>query len=154
MQSSVYDNLIFYLNCVVFVCDYFQCALLVLPVIIVRSISMTVLRLCVITTVLALTLLVTTVVAVDQDGLVDCVIPSWDLYATRLLTITLMSARMEVFVSTQKTKTTTHVLVLRVSMDITVNLSLTLVVVHHVSKMEHVLSLDLVISNVIVQKVR
>ena len=154
MQSSVYDNLIIYLKCVVFVCDCFQCALLVLMVITVRTISMTVPRLCAIITVLVLTLLVTTVVAVDQDGLVDCVITSWDLYATRLLTITLMSARMEVFVLTQTTKTTTRVLVLRVSLDVTVNVNLTLVIVHHVGKMEHALSLDLVISNVIVQKVR
>ena len=114
---------------------------------------MTALAPCVITTVLALTLLVTTVVAVDQDGLDDCVIPSWDLYAMRLLTITLMSARMEVFVATLLTKTTTHVLVLQVSLDVTVNLSLTFVIVHHVSKMEHALSLDVMISNVIVQKV-
>ena len=154
MQSLVCDNLIIYLNCFVFVCNCFQFALLVLLVIIVRSISMTVPRLCAITTVLVLTSLVTTVVAVDQDGLADCVIPSWDLYAMRLLTITLMSARMEVFVATLLTKTTTHVLVLQVSLDVTVNLNLTLVIVHHVSKMEHVLSLDLVISNVIVQKVR
>ena len=83
---------------------------------------MTALALCVITTVLVLTLLVTTVVAVDQDGLADCVITSWDLYVTRLLTITLMSARMEVFVSTLMTRTTTRVLVLCVSLDVTVNL--------------------------------
>ena len=123
-------------------------------VITVSTISTTVPRLCVITTVLVLTLLVTTVVAVDQDGLADCVIPSWDLYATRLLIITLMSARMEAFVLTLMTKTTTHVLVLWVSLDVTVNLNLTLVIVHHVSKMEHALSLDLVTLNVIVQKVR
>jgi len=114
---------------------------------------MTALALYVITTVLVLTLLVTTVVAVDQDGLADCVITSWDLYATRLLTITLMSARMEVFVSTLMTRTTTRVLVLWVSLDVTVNLNLTLVIVHHVSKVEHALSLDLMISDVIVQKV-
>jgi len=115
---------------------------------------MTALALYVITTVLVLTLLVTTVVAVDQDGLADCVITSWDLYATRLLTITLMSARMEVFVLTLMTRTTTRVLVLWVSLDVTVNLNLTLVIVHHVSKVEHALSLDLMISDVIVQKVR
>jgi len=130
-----------------------KCALLVLLGITVRSISMTALALYVITTVLVLTLLVTTVVAVDQDGLADCVITSWDLYATRLLTITLMSARMEVFVSTLMTRTTTRVLVLWVSLDVTVNLNLTLVIVHHVSKVEHALSLDLMISDVIVQKV-
>ena len=137
-----------------FFCDCFQCALLVLLEITVKSILMTALALCVITTVLVLTLLVTTAVAVDQDGLADCVIPSWDLYATRLLTITLMLARMVVFVLTQMTKTTTSVLVLRVSLDVTVNLNLTLVIVHHVSKMEHALNLDLVTLNVIVQKVR
>ena len=115
---------------------------------------MTALALCVIITVLVLTLLVTTVVAVGQDGLADCVITFWDLYATRLLTITLMSARMEVFVLTLMTRTTTHVLALWVSLGVTVNLNLTLVIVHHVSKVEHALSLDLTISNVIVQKVK
>ena len=64
-----------------------------------------------------------------------------------------MSVRMEAFASTLMTKTITRVLVLRVSLDVTVNLNLTLVIVHHVSKMEHALSLDLMISNVIVQKV-
>ena len=65
-----------------------------------------------------------------------------------------MSVRMEAFASTLMTKTITRVLVLRVSLDVTVNLNLTLVIVHHVSKMEHALSLDLVTLNVIVQKVR
>ena len=65
-----------------------------------------------------------------------------------------MSVRMEAFASTLMTKTITRVLVLRVSLDVTVNLNLTLVIVHHVSKMEHALNLDLVTLNVIVQKVR
>ena len=115
---------------------------------------MTALVLCAIITVLALTLLVTTVVAVDHDGLADCVIPSWDLYATRLLTITLMSARMEVFVLTLMTRITTRVLVLWVSLDVTVNLNSILAIVHHVTKVEHALSLDVMISDVIVQQVR
>ena len=115
---------------------------------------MTALVLCVIITALVLILLVTTVVAVDQDGLADCVITSWDLYVIRLLTITLMSARMEVFVLTLMTRTTTRALVRWVSLDVTVSLNLTLVIVHHVSKVEHALSLDLTISYVIVQKVR
>ena len=115
---------------------------------------MTALALCVIITVLVLTLLVTTVVAVGQGGLADCVITFWDLYATRLLTITLLSVRMEVFVLILMTRITTRVLALWVSLDVTVNLNLTLVIVHHVSKVERALSLDLTISNVIVQMVR
>ena len=115
---------------------------------------MTALVLCVITTALVLTLLVTTVVAVDLDGLADCVITSWDRYAIRLLTITLMSARMEVFVLTLMTRTTTRVLVLLVSLDGTVNLNLTLVIVHHVSKVEHALSVNLMTSVANVQTVR
>jgi len=134
-----------------FACDFFQCALLILLGIqTVRSILMTALVLCVIITVLVLILLVTTVVAVDQDGLADCVITFWDLYATRLLTITLMSARMEVFVLTLMTRATAHVFVPWVSLDVTVNLNLTLVIVHHVNKVEHALSLEVMI----VQKVR
>lgn len=61
-----------------------KCVLLVLLVIIVRSILTTALVLCAITTVLVSTLLITIVAAVDQDGLADCVITSWDLYAIRL----------------------------------------------------------------------
>lgn len=148
----MHDNLIILIVFCLF--DCFQCVLLVLLEITVRSILTTALALCVITTVLVLTWLVTTVVAVDQDGLADCVITSWDLYAITLITITLTSARMEVFVSTLLTRTTTRVLVLLVSLDVTVNLNLTLVTVLHVSRVEHALSLDVMTLNVTVQQVR
>ena len=114
---------------------------------------MTVLGLRAITTALVLISSITTAVAVDQDGLVDCVISSWDLYAIRLLTITLMSVRMEVFVMTLPTRTTTHVLVFLVSLVVTVNLNLTLVIALRVSKVEHVPSSQVMTSNVIVQQV-
>ncbi len=118
-----------------------------------KSILMTVPGLCAITTALVLTLSITTAVAVDQDGLADYVKSSLDLYAIKQLTTTLMSVRMEGFVMTQMTRTTTHVLVFLVTLVITVKLNLILVIALHVFKVEHVLSSQVMTSDVIVQQV-
>ena len=133
--------------------DVLQCVQLVLLEFTVKWILMTVLEHRAITTVLVLILSITTAVVVDQDGLVDCVMPFWGLYAIKLLTITLMSVWMEVFVMILMTRITTHVLVFLVTLVGTVNLNLTLVIALHVNKVVHVLSSQVMTSNVTVPQV-
>ena len=84
----------------------------------------------------------------DHVGLVDIVITTWVLY------VMLLFVKMEVSVKTLMTRITTHVLVSLASLGGTVNFDLILVTALHVNKVEHALSLEVVMtSNVLVHKV-
>ena len=113
----------------------------------VKLTSMSVSSILVTSTVLVWISSATTAATVDHAGLVSIATSFWDRYVTALSAKILVSAKI------QSTKTTTLVSVSLASLGGTVSISLTLVIVLHVNKVEIARSLQVMTFNVLAHQV-